>query len=130
MTRTGGAERDPRGAGQQVPALPLVAGAEQKSTMPRKPFGKPVREIEPGTTPGRGGGVAGDGQPPFIPTDTQRQRVMDLIACSFTHEQIAIGTGIPLRTLERHFQPELATGRLRAHADIAAGMGGGCPYGR
>jgi hypothetical protein len=27
-----------------------------------------------------------------------------------------------LRTLERHFQPELATGRLRLHADIAAGI--------
>jgi hypothetical protein len=90
--------------------------------MPRKPLDQPTRKIEQGSAPGRGGSLSGNGQPPFIPTDVQRQRVIDLISRNFTHEQTSIGIGIPLRTLERHFQPELATGKLRVHAEIATGI--------
>jgi hypothetical protein len=99
-----------------------VAGKAQKSAMPRKPLSMPTREIEPGTAPGRGGSVAGKGQSPFIPTNVQRQKVMDLVSCNFTQEQISIGLGIPLRTLERHFQEELQNGKVRVHAEIAAGI--------
>jgi hypothetical protein len=85
----------------------VVAGEVQKGAVPRKPVGKPKREIEPGAAPGRGGSVIGNGQPPFIPTDAQREKVVHLIARNLTNDRISLGIGIPLRTLERHFQPEL-----------------------
>jgi hypothetical protein len=47
---------------------------------------------------------------------------MDLVSCSFTLEQISVGMGIPERTLSRHFAQELATGKLRVHAEIAAAI--------
>jgi hypothetical protein len=104
------------------PSLSLVAGEVQKGAVPRKPFGKPKREIEPGAAPGRGGSVTGNGQPPFIPTDAQRKKVVDLIARKLTNDRISLGIGIPLRTLERHFQPELGTRKLRAQAGVATGI--------
>jgi hypothetical protein len=110
----------PRVAGRAP--FPSWRAKEQKGAMPRKPFGKPTREIDPGTAPGRGGSIAGNGQPPFVPTDAQRQRVMDLVSCNFTQQEISIGLGIPLRTLERHFQDEIENGKVRVHAEIAAGI--------
>jgi hypothetical protein len=47
---------------------------------------------------------------------------MDLAACSFSQEQIAVGLGIPLRTLARHFAEEIAHGKARVHAEIAGSI--------
>jgi hypothetical protein len=47
---------------------------------------------------------------------------MVLASCNFSLEQISVGMRIPERTLSRHFAEELATGKLRVHAEIAAGI--------
>jgi hypothetical protein len=75
-----------------------------------------------GTPPGRGAKPGEKGQAAFVPTDEQRQRVMHLLSCYFTLDRISVTMGIPERTLSRHFAEELATGKLRVHAEIAAGI--------
>lgn len=80
-------------------------------------FPRRVREPLPaGTPPGRGAKPGEYGQAAFVPTDAQRPRVMDLVSCNFTLEQIS---SIPERTLSRHFGEELAARKLRVHAEIA-----------
>jgi hypothetical protein len=91
----------------------------QKSRMRRRPPDTSPRRIKPGTPPGRGGSTDGNGQPPFVPTEKQRQKVMDLASCDFTRDQIAVALRIPPSTLDRHFATELAEGKLRVHAEMA-----------
>jgi len=80
---------------------------------------QPYRIVATYQPPGRGGSTDGNGQPPFVPTEKQRQKVMDLASCRFTRDQIATALGIPPSTLDRHFATELAEGRLKVHAEIA-----------
>jgi hypothetical protein len=80
---------------------------------------RPGRKIIPFT-----GGVKGkgSGQPPFIPTDAQRQRVRTLVACGFSTESISVVMQIPTATLERHFRAELQHGKVIVDAMILTGI--------
>jgi hypothetical protein len=82
---------------------------------------RPPRQAKPGTAPGRGGGGV-NRQPPFVPTDAQRRKVRQMVACGFTTESISVITEIPCATLERHFPFELQHGKLMTDSYILGGI--------
>jgi hypothetical protein len=68
----------------------------------------------------RGGGAKGHmGQPPFVPTDQQRQDVREL-ASILTAEQIGVKLGISRTTVMRHFAAELQQGVTNAVAIVGS----------
>lgn len=72
----------------------------------------------------RGGARSGSGNPPFVPTDSQRSLV-SILAGIFKHEDIAsqIGPrGIDPKTLRQHFPHELEAGKSRVDALCAQGI--------
>lgn len=85
------------------------------------PDSRQIRQA-PGRPPGRGGSTNGNGQPPFIPTDAQRARIMTLVAAGFTNESIAVVMAIPSETLERHFDFELKQGKVVVDAKVLGGI--------
>lgn len=59
------------------------------------------------------------GQPAFVATDAQRQKVKTLVAVGTTYELIAEMLGISWDTLTRHFPNELKIGKAEANARVA-----------
>ena len=80
---------------------------------------RPPRQAKP--APGRGSPTV-NGQTPFVATQEQRTQVRRLVACGFTIESIAVVTGIPSTTLERHFPFELQHGKVITDARILGGI--------
>ena len=70
-------------------------------------------------TPAHGGRI---GNPPFVPTDEQRQRVRTLAKTFPTHSEKFISRlmGFSRRTLNRHFADDMEYGR----AEMLAAIGG------
>src|SRR5215467_527072 len=95
-----------------MPAMAEKIGAPQRA----------LRQAKAGTPPGRGGSTNGKGQPPFVPTDTQRMHVMKYVACGFTTDSISIIMDIPSATLERHFAWELTNGKTMMDGRILGGI--------
>ena len=83
---------------------------------------RPPRQVKAGLPPGRGGSTDGRGQPPFVPTNEQRSKVMKLVACGFTRESISVIMAIPDATLDRHFAWELTHGKTMIDAKILGGI--------
>lgn len=64
----------------------------------------------------------GRGQPPYQPTQADRETVKSMAASGFTHEDIArcLGTkGIDEKTMRKHFRQELDTSMTKANAAVA-----------
>ena len=61
----------------------------------------------------KGGAREGAGRKPFIPTKEQQEEVKMLVGIGLTHDQVAVVTGIPHATLERHFKAFDAMQNLR-----------------
>lgn len=69
------------------------------------------------------------GRPPFQPTDPQRQMVQVLVANGIAHAVIAQNIGCDVKTLKRHFKPQLDNGHGQVEAALGAaivkaGLGG------
>jgi len=69
------------------------------------------------------------GMPPFRPTAEQRQQVELMAGLGMTQEEVAVvilnprtGKGISDKTLREHFRQELATGRSKVKAKVAASL--------
>jgi hypothetical protein len=62
------------------------------------------------------------GQPPYKPTEADRNTVRSMIACGFSQEVTAscCGTsGIDPKTMRQHFRPEIDTAAAKATATVA-----------
>lgn len=80
-----------------------------------------AKQKVPAVAPGRGGARPGkQGQPAFEPTEHQRELICQLVSAGWSNEDMSLGTGIPIRTLARHFAHELKTGRKQIHAQVTA----------
>ena len=97
-----------------MPRSRMLVGAPQAH--------RPPRQVKAGLPPGRGGSTDGKGQPPFVPTNEQRTKVMKLVACGFTRESISVIMAIPDATLDRHFAWELTHGKTMIDAKILGGI--------
>lgn len=62
------------------------------------------------------------GRPALEPTDEQRERVAIAAGGGMSHEQIALALGIDRKTLEKHFEAELATGAYTKRLDQLVAM--------
>lgn len=58
------------------------------------------------------------GRQPFIPTDAQRQKVENLVACDWSNIDIAAALKIPIATMEQHFREELNSGKSKVFSAI------------
>lgn len=54
----------------------------------------------------------------FVPTDKQRERVMDMVAAGIEQRAISLTMKIPIRILQRHFLHELQNGAMIRKAQI------------
>lgn len=68
-------------------------------------------------------------QEPFAPTEEDRQRVLSFAGFGMRHDEIALmvinpATGLPIdeKTLEAHFELELAQGPVQANANVARSL--------
>lgn len=74
--------------------------------MPKKKITKP-RSDQPAKAEPRNVG----GRPEFVPTELQRKTVKMAAGFMISHEEIALGLGIGVKTLDKHFRLELDNGR-------------------
>ncbi|CAB5220275.1 hypothetical protein UFOVP233_35 [uncultured Caudovirales phage] len=78
-----------------------------------------TKKRAPAKTGGGPGGGKG-GRPPHAPTPQTRSLVCALKGTGFTDAAVANAMEMSLNTLKAHYAMELAQGRERAHAKIAA----------
>lgn len=62
------------------------------------------------------------GRPPFVPTDRDRKQVRMLAAMGLMVEEIARVIGVTDKTLQKHFEDELAVGPSEATANVAQAL--------
>ena len=74
----------------------------------------------------KGGAREGAGRKPFIPTKEQQEEVKMLVGIGLTHDQVAVVTGIPHATLERHFKAELKEGLQVANVAVGKSLFNNC----
>lgn len=114
-----------RAPGQEPPrpSKRRRAAAPAPLASKRKPAARKAKGVKAGVAPGRGGAARGTGkQPPFIPTNEQREEVKRLVACGYGVTEIALRLRVPVRTTSRHFQEELKNGRALVQMDVALGI--------
>lgn len=61
-------------------------------------------------------------QPPHVPTELDRKRVMELSGYGVLQPQIADIIGCSVATLLRHYRKEIDEGRARAHAAVGKSL--------
>lgn len=101
----------------EKPRRPAKRADDRRGTPP----GKAVME-GPGTS--KGGGKGRIGNPPFVPTEEQRQLVRTLAKAFPIHNEhfIAARAGISYSTLHRHFKDDMVIGRAEMLAAVGSQM--------
>lgn len=102
------------------PAKKTVKKPVKKTATKRTTATKQVETSKQEKKGKHGGARPGAGQPPFKPTDEEREQVKKFAAAGITQYQMAllVRHGIDENTLVKHFKREIEAGRAAAHFKV------------